>query len=195
MPLARLIALVAVILGLWPGPAAAHKLKIFAIADGPTIQGFVFFGGDRRARRARVEVFDEGGNRLAELVSGVDGGFRFEARHRGDHRIVADLGDGHRVETVVRAAELPASLPDRDVGTGHATLRVAAVPEASKAQAPASAEQLAALIDAAVARHVASLREQHALAEETVRWRDVLGGLGYILGLVGIGLYVANRRR
>jgi nickel transport protein len=49
------------------------------------------------------------------------------------------------------------------------------------------------MIERAVARQVGPLREQLAGYEDTVRRHDVLGGLGYILGITGIACYLIAR--
>jgi nickel transport protein len=53
---------------------------------------------------------------------------------------------------------------------------------------------MAAAIERAVARQVRPLREDALAAREAVQFRDVLGGIGYILGLAGLGLWWRCRR-
>ena len=56
-------------------------------------------------------------------------------------------------------------------------------------------EELTAIIDGALERQLAPLRrELAARSEEGPRLQDVVGGLGWIMGLVGMGLYFARRR-
>lgn len=50
-------------------------------------------------------------------------------------------------------------------------------------------------IEQAVARAVRPLREQLALERERARLRDVLGGIGYILGLAGLWAWWRARDR
>jgi hypothetical protein len=54
---------------------------------------------------------------------------------------------------------------------------------------------LEAAIERAVARQIGPLREQLLAAQERVLLRDVLGGLGYILGLTGLALWWTSRGR
>lgn len=155
-------------------PAAlAHKMKVFAAAEGDRISGYAYFGGGGRAIGARVAAEADGAPVYAG-VTDAEGRFAFPVSKRADHRIVVDGGDGHVGETVVPAAELPE----------------AAAPVA----APATAD-LEALIEKAVARQVRPLREQLDAYEEKVRWHDVLGGLGVIVGVAGLSYGFAMRRR
>jgi len=58
-----------------------------------------------------------------------------------------------------------------------------------------SRKDVEAIVDAALDRHLAPLRRALAAgngAEPSLR--DIVGGLGWIMGLVGIGLYFSRRR-
>ena len=52
-----------------------------------------------------------------------------------------------------------------------------------------------AIVDAALDRHLAPVRRAIAAGSEAEPGlRDIVGGLGWIMGLVGIGLYFSRRR-
>ena len=178
--------------------AFAHKLKAFAFAEGRTIRGSVYFSGNIAAQNARIQVFDASGGLLAETTSDSEGHFVITARRPTDHRIVADTGDGHEAEYVVHAAELPPNLVSEP--TTPSTAGFAKMTETSHQPGPAipaigpSASELEKLIERTVARQVGPLREQLDAFEERIRWHDVLGGLGYILGVTGIAYYLIGRR-
>lgn len=198
----RAVVFLAVLVLVATSPATltfAHKLKAFAFAEGATIRGSVYFSGNVAAEGARIQVFDPSGGLLAETRSDSDGHFIITARLRIDHRIVADLGDGHGAEYLVHAAELPPTLV-----AGPPTSAVSGVGEpAGTANQPApgtramgpSAAELEDLIERTVARQVGPLREQLDAFEGRIRWHDVLGGLGYILGVTGIACYLIARRK
>lgn len=181
-------------------PALAHKIKIFATAEGTTITGYVYFPGGSRPAGAPVTVTGPDGSVLAEMTTDADGAFRYEAVRRMDHTFTVDTGDGHRGSFLVRAAQLPRSLPgdaapgaiagDFTAGGGGA-----AAGAAGGALAAFDAEMLEDTIARAVAREVNPLREQLEAYEEKVRLHDILGGLGWIAGLTGIAFYILARRR
>jgi nickel transport protein len=50
-------------------------------------------------------------------------------------------------------------------------------------------------IERAVARQIRPLREQLVAAEDRIRLQDILGGIGYIIGLTGLALWWRSRRR
>jgi nickel transport protein len=189
--MARLLAAIGLLL-LFPGGAAAHSLHVFARVEGNVIRGEAYFRGRVPARQAKVAVFDPDGRRLAETTTDDEGAFVVAIRRRCDHRIVVDAGEGHRAEWIVSAAELPDDLsPATDVGT----LAAEPSPDESGPPPPPAAGQrdLAAKLDA-LNRQMVELRKQIDEYEHRTRVRDVLGGLGYILGIAGAAYYVLARR-
>ena len=176
--------------------AFAHKLKAFGFAEGAAIHGSVYFSGNVAAQGVRIQVFDPDGALLAETTSDDDGRFTITARRRVDHRIVADSGDGHRAEYIVPAHELPPALPGpaTSATSGAAQATEPADPPAGVSAGVGPPAELEGMIERTVARQVGPLREQLDAFEHRVRWHDVLGGLGYILGITGIGCWLIARR-
>lgn len=175
-------------------PAAAHKLKVFATAQGATVSGYVYLSGGSRPAGVPVTVQTPDGETLATLETGGDGRFSFEAGHRRDHVIVAEI-DGHRGTWTVPAKDLPPHLPG-PAGSGADSAAASPAAPAHPAQPPAaSSAELRTMVEEAVARQVAPLREQLNTYEDSVRWHDVLGGLGWIAGLFGVAAWVSARRR
>ncbi len=172
LPLA--VALVAL-----PGrsPAFAHALHLFAEGDGTVIRGRAYYQGGSPAVEAQVLAFGPEGRKLGETRTDAEGAFTLSVTYRSDHRLLVVTGDGHGAEFRVPAAELSASLAPADAEP------------ALPAEAASPADELAA-----IRSQLASLREQLAGYEQRTRLRDVVGGIGYIVGLAGVAFYMAARR-
>ncbi|MCW5700433.1 MAG: carboxypeptidase regulatory-like domain-containing protein, partial [Rhodospirillales bacterium] len=169
----------------------AHNVVAAAYVDGSTIEGEVGFSNGDVVAGAKVEVFGSGHIKLLETVTDEDGQFRFEATRRIDHVIRINLGAGHIAELKVSADELPQSLP---AGEGGATPETADERAQPNESVPDDKE-LEAMIQTAVANQVRPLQKQLLEYENKVRWHDILGGLGYILGLAGLGSYFLAKRK
>jgi nickel transport protein len=179
---------------LMAGPAQAHKLKAFATATGTTIEGYAYFSPGGRAHQATVTVTAPDGSVLASTATDDDGNFRIDAKRRIDHIITVDGGDGHVASYTVTAGELPDSLP----GTSSPQTQ----PQSAATPAPAAVgtpivedTALRSFIDQSVSRQIRPLREQIDAYQEKIWWHDVLGGIGYILGLGGLAFGFSERRR
>ena len=196
----------------------AHRLLVFAVAEGPVIEGSAYFAGGAPASGVDVLIEDVSGEVLAELSPSADGSFSYRAKTPAKHVVVARSGDGHRAEWTVRAAELaPAfvgSATSQSVTTtgsgadvapahrlGPATVQLST--PLTQAQTPtvdgSTVDQsdvdpaLTAAIELAVARQLRPLREELAAARSRASLRDVLGGIGYIIGLAGVALWWRTR--
>jgi nickel transport protein len=163
------------------GNAAAHKLKLFAAAAGDTVSGYGFFVGGGRPAGAALVARDAGGNTVWRGTTGDDGSFSFTVAAPAGLTLSIDAGDGHAAEATIAGG-----------GSAPVPPSSAAAPAGDDA---ALAALVAAEVDKAVARQIRPLLEASAAAEARLRLNDILGGLGWIAGLVGVGLVVARRRK
>ncbi len=180
----------------WGGAAQAHRVKLFAAGEGDEISGYAYFPGGARAKGCSIAVYAPDGTKLGETRTDSKGEFSFRTRRRCDHRLVLDAGDGHRAEFTVSAAELGPELPDGS-GAGAPAPRAVSPPSGSAAAAstPTGPGDLGKLLDRTLARRLRPLEERLDRYEDRVRWHDVIGGIGYILGLAGLYVLVKSRRR
>ena len=176
--LARRCLLPVVVAVMFASPAAAHLVHVDAHVHGHTIHATAYYHGDTPVRNAKVTAYDPAGETLAETTTDEDGKFSLEARYRCDHRLVVDTGDGHGTEYTVTAAELPGDLPPR----GGAPV---AAPTAADHHHHHNG----------VSTEIAALRKQIAEFRRETRLRDVLGGIGYIVGIAGIAFYFLGLKR
>lgn len=173
-----------------PAAALAHKIKVFASAEGAVISGYAYVTGGTRVKDAAVRIIAADDRVLEETSIDAAGNFRFEAKEPIDHRIIVDAGGGHVAEFTLKASEL--------TGMNGAAPIAAAIDADTPAQPKSvtlSAATLQALVDQAVARQLRPLREQLDAYQAEARWHDVLGGIGYILGIAGIAFYFLARRQ
>jgi nickel transport protein len=182
----------------WVPSAFAHRLKLFASVEGATITGYAYFPGGGRAKGQTVQVLDPVGQRLGEVKTSDEGEFTLKATVRCDHRLVIESPDGHRSTFLVEAADLPESLPaPASAAKGEPAKEPTVAPE-QKVEPPPSAGPPSAIeqaVEKAVSRRIRPLQEQIERLEEKRRVQDILGGVGYILGLAGIAFYLLARRR
>jgi nickel transport protein len=196
-------AAVAVLTCGMPQSAHAHRLSLFATAEGTRISGYAYFPGGGRAKNLTVEVLAPDGTRLTRVKTDEQGEFAFTATMQSDHRLRAETGDGHRAEWLVRAEELAAALPP--YGSPTPTHPAPANPHL-----PAEGDQLHPRLatrppegdaPAGIATELRTLQAQltalrcqiEASANRT-RLQDVLGGLGYIAGLAGLASFLLRKR-
>lgn len=176
------------------GAAHAHKVTIFAWAEGETVYTESKFSGGKKVRNGKVEVFDNAGTLLLAGRTGDHGEFSFKAPQKTDLKIILTAGMGHQNSWRLRAAEL-----DAEVAT---PVPPAAVESAPRLQTGTSADHSglsAGEVEAIVARQLEQkirplTRLLVAAQDRGPTLSDILGGIGYILGLVGLGAYLRYRK-
>ncbi|MEP9351358.1 cobalamin biosynthesis protein CbiM [Xanthobacter sp. KR7-225] len=214
--------LAGLVLALAPAPAAAHRLKLFVTVEGDRVSGYAFFIGGGRPNGAPVAFRDASGRTLGTATTDADGAFAFTPERSETITVVVDAGDGHAAEARVTADRFaggagPSAAPGVGPSAGMSSIPMAAGPApgasssvARRANGPAPADApdaaapalpaacdpaaLAALVDVAVARQIRPLLEAEAEAEGRVRFNDVMGGIGMIVGLAGAALWASSRR-
>ncbi|MBN2477227.1 MAG: hypothetical protein JXB62_21645 [Pirellulales bacterium] len=150
---------------LLPGLARAHGMRFFAHAHDDAIHGEASFLDGTPAKHAKVIAYDSAGEKIGEATTDEGGEFTLKTQFCCDHRLVIDAGGGHGTEFTVPASQLSANLPKR--GSPLDSVR----------------------------NEIVELRRQLNQYEQTTRLRDVLGGIGYILGIAGVAFYFLSRRR
>lgn len=170
-------------------PAAAHKLRVFAVAEGAVISGHGFLVGGGRANGVVVMLLRAGAaDPEAVITADADGKFRFEVARAGPYVVRIDAGDGHMAEARVTISD----------GAGAQAPTATSTPPAATTALSSVAcpdeTALRALIATAVAQELRPLAERIEAADARLRFTDIAGGLGMILGLAGLALWARAKR-
>ena len=188
----RLLLLATAALLVAASPASAHRLKVFASAIGSSIEGEAYFVGSGPAAGVDVTLRDTADKVLQSGKTGPDGKFALKATGTGDITVTVDAEDGHVARFTVAASELdsnpPAAVPPASAAlAGDAKPRDAAMPAAAPAVSMAD-------LEIAVARKVAPLAAQIDALQSALRIQDIIGGIGYIVGIFGLVAFLKSRR-
>ena len=164
-------------------PAEAHRLKLFAQVTGETIAGYGFYIGGGRPEGADLVVATPNGKEVSRLKTGTDGGFSFTPPTPGRYRLTLSGGDGHLATVDVSTDGTPTA----GQAVKMTTSPTATLPDNLDAR-------IAQAVDAAVARQIRPLLEAYDAADGRVRFNDLIGGLGWIVGLAGLWAWFRSRR-
>jgi nickel transport protein len=170
-------------------PAFAHKVTIFAWVEGDRVFTESKFSGGRRATSAEVAVFDRGGTQLLEGTTDGKGEFSFRIPKLTDLRIVLNAGTGHRAEWTITESEI------RQAGYQEGIQEVA-TPRRESVDRDLRVEEIQELIDESLDRRLTPIVKMLAdLQTKGPSTTEVIGGIGYIVGLMGLALYFLSRRK
>jgi len=192
--------ILALVIVLAPGVALAHKVTVFAWVEGDTVYTESKFSGGRAAKDAPIEVYNAAGEKLLEGRTDDEGKFAFQPPRPEDLQIVLIGGAGHRNEWRVSAEEFTGA------GSAAASPPVmpaaeTAPPQAGSSESPRggvvtlSPSELQALIEQSLDKKLAPILHRLGNVEQGPSLSDIIGGIGYIIGLVGLGAYMHSRRK
>jgi nickel transport protein len=183
------------------GPVLAHKVSVYAYVENGQIKGEGYFAGGGKAQGCEVEVRDAQGRSVGKAATDAKGEFSLPLPQAAPPlTIILRAGQGHQGDYTLAAADLGAPANEAAFPP-QASAAAAPMAEAGPAPGAATAAGIStAELEQAVARaldqRLAPLTAQVAklAGERGVSLQDVIGGLGYILGLMGIAAYVKSRQ-
>lgn len=199
--------------------ALAHGMYVFAWPEGGRICAEGYYSNKRKVQGGQTRAVNPEGAIVAQGTSDGQGRWCFTPPRAGEVTIIYADGQGHRAEFAIAAPEntgaeatSPAAAPAAPGKDAHA-VPPGETQEVPAAPTPAPAETGAPPPDAGMPSPAFAVREDQlrswiraetqaqlvplhkALAErDEPRLRDIVGGLGWIVGLVGMGAYFLQRR-
>ncbi len=191
-------------LGVYATPALAHRVLVFAYAEGDTIHTESKFVPNTPVRQGKIEVMDKKTGQVL-LTGQTDdrGKFSFKipaaaAAQKLDLEIVVEAAMGHRGAWLLKAdSYLPGATPGKAAAPPAPTPASATAPAAPGSKIANLDEQaLEAAVNKALRRQLAPINEK--LTDLTIHRTslpDVLGGIGYIFGLFGLWAYFQSTRK
>lgn len=191
-----LMLLITLLIPLFANTAFAHNIVGGVYAIGSLIEGEVGFSdGEMGTPGSPILITDAGGNLIANIVVEEEGLFSFEASQRIDHYFTIDLGSGHILKTHLPADELPDNLAGADGAPALASsIANNSSQTASSPLSTTDATALQALIERSVSKQIKPLRKELQAYKEKAGLQDILGGIGYIFGLCGIGIWIRQKK-
>ena len=191
------LLVVAVLLSVVPNMTDAHNVSLFAWVEDDQVFTQSKFSGGRWAKNARIEVYNAAGQKLLEGRTDDQGRFAFTPPRPEALRIVLLAGSGHRGEWRVAAEEFGSAggaerTASSEAGASPPPMATATPPPESPAP---TGPELQALIEGSLEKKLAPIRRQLAQLAQRPSLHDIIGGLGYIMGLVGLGAYLQSRRK
>lgn len=173
------------------GLAQAHRISVYAYVEEGQIKGEGYMPGGGKVSNQQVQLLDAGGKALAETKTDQGGAFSLPLpQAKPPLTLVLNAGAGHRATYELSAADLGIAAPAAPAPSTPAAAKPAA-------QAVAVSQDLGPQIKKAVEQAVAPLRAQMAemaLRYNEVSLRDIVGGLGWIVGLLGLATYFKARK-
>jgi len=177
------------------GPAMAHRVTIFAWVEGDRIFTESKFSGGKLVKEGEVIVYDLKGTQLFKGKTDDKGEFSFEIPKRTSLKIVLIAGMGHRGEWTIPVSELEdVAGPQTEITTSQKTVPKKA--EDQEETCDITLGDIRQIVEQALDKRLKPIMKILVESRENrPTFRDIVGGIGYILGLVGVAAYFNYRRK
>lgn len=180
---------------MWRSAALAHKVYIYAWYDGDMVNTESYFGSKKKVKDGLIRVFDSSGNKLLEGRTNDQGEYSFKPPQKTDLKIVAEAGMGHKGEFLLKAEEVGGVAPSKTSQLKTEGDKAAEL--VPSPQVPTDNLEIKAIVEQAldsrlkpVLRELAKIRE-----DKGPGFTEIIGGIGYIFGLMGLVMYIKARNR
>jgi len=180
-------------------PVYAHKVNMFAYVDGNKVSMEGYFSDGKKPVNCEVVVTNPEKKILVKGMTDNEGKFSFNIPEITDLHIALSAGMGHRAEFVITRDELAgvstaAAAQSAPSTVSESTESDVGKPEKSQNDTtPAGGISEAALRRVIAEANVPLLRAIDEL-KERADFSNIVGGIGFIFGVVGVFFYVKARK-
>ena len=191
--------------------AYAHRVMIFAWVEGDKVFTQSKFSGGKKVKGGKILVSDLRGKNILEGKTDDKGEFSFTVPEKTALKIVLVAGMGHRAEWTIPLNEIESLADKKPVKSTlksheeESPLKTVSVKSAEETQEKRMQPELSTglnsnEIEQAVEKALdKKLKPVIKMLEESTRSSltvsEIIGGIGYILGLMGVGAYFHYRRK
>jgi nickel transport protein len=191
--------------GVLAAPALAHRVLVFAWAEGDAIHTESKFVPDTPVRQGQVQIIEHQTGKVL-LAGQTDDQGKFSckippeaAAQKMDLQIVVEAAMGHRGEWLLKAGSY---LPGAKTAGAASPAVLPAPPSPPTPVAPGTKaatvdrQMLDEVVNQALARQLAPIKEMLTAAQvRKPSMPDIMGGIGYIMGIFGLWAYFQSKKR
>lgn len=147
--------------------AGAHGFSGYYSVKNGKVYVEVYFSRGGNPHGAKIRVLDKDNNLLLKDTVSDDGTYSFAPPAKTDLVIRVDAGEGHFWTDTVPADKLGETVSDGQTGDGSQN----------------------------TSEMVTISKEKLIEMQSEIRFRDILGGIGYIVGATGVAMYFLSKRQ
>ena len=186
------------------GTALAHRVTVFAWVEGDTVQGEGKFSGGKKAQHSEIIVWGLNGTELLRTRTNKKGEFSFPIPAKTAMRIELVASMGHKAEWTIPLEDLDDTATIKSAQDAGTPPPVPAGNRPSEQAAHQSTTidpaQLEAIVEKAVTKALNKkitplTRIVADLEQKGPTINEILGGIGYIFGLMGVAIYFSSRKK
>ena len=190
--------------------ANAHKVNIYAYAEDGLVHSESYFVDGTKCKNSVLEVFDEkDGTKLLEGKTDKEGKFSFKIPKVTSLKLVLHASMGHQSDFTIGEDEVreamgvkqPSKSPSVKVPSkseGSASIKTQKNETAEKSELKGISEsEIETIVESVIDRKLKPMERMLVKLQESSGKpgiTEIIGGIGYIIGILGIVAYFKVRR-
>jgi len=171
--------------------AFAHKVNLFAYAEGDQVYVEGYFVDGKAAQNSEVQVLGPNGDLLLEGTTDDQGQYRFAVPQRTDLKIIVNAGMGHQTDFLLSAVDLndadAVPLQSAETGLSQAVSH-------TPASATTDNSEIDVVVRKAVNEAIKPLVRELSASQQKASLSSIVGGVGYIIGFLGLFAFFKARQ-
>jgi nickel transport protein len=170
--------------------AYAHRVMIFGWVEGDRVVTQSKYSSNRAVKGGEVSVYDSTENRILTGQTDTQGKYSFQIPAQERLRIVLATAGGHQAEWTITKKELESTSQNHSHSNKEYAQPQPKETEPGICQQEIQEAAFEKILDSKLRpmmHHIAESNQTHTSL------RDILGGIGYIIGLVGLTAYMRSR--
>jgi len=172
--------------------AHAHKVYLFAWVEGDTVYTESYFSGKKKVIGGLIKVLYSSDKEILKGKTNEKGEFAFKTPQKADLRIVLESSMGHRAEYLLKADEITGidTIPETKTGNSETEL-ISSIDNA------VNMEQIRPLIEQVLDSRLKPISKRLSRIEEEKGpgLIEIIGGIGFIFGIMGVVLYFRAKKK
>jgi len=168
----------------------AHKINVFTYKEGNKIFVEGYFQDGVPTKNSVVEIYNEEGEKIIEGKTNSEGVFSFDIPNAKKIKVVLNADMGHKAETEMELQkEEKKEFKKEEIKTQKGNKKI----ESDEIQKNFDEEIIKKIVEESVERAINPVLKEIQKEKKKTRISDVIGGIGYIFGILGIYLYFKGR--
>ncbi len=162
----------------------AHKINVFTYKEGDKIFVEGYFVDGSPCKNSLVEVYNEKGEKIFEGKTDAEGIFSFDIPEAEKIKVVLTADMGHRAETEMELKK------KKEIKKEEKEIKKK---ETTEIQKGIDEESIKKIVEESVEKAINPVIKEIEKERQKIKITDIIGGIGYILGIFGIYLYFRGR--
>ena len=156
----------------------AHKINVFTYKEGNKIFVEGYFQDGSPTKNSVIEIYNEKGEKIIEGKTNSEGIFSFDIPNAKKIKVVLNADMGHKAETEME-------LQKEEIKTQKENKKI----ESIEIQKNLDEEIIKKIVEESVERAINPVLKEIEKEKQKTKISDIIGGIGYIFGILGIYLY------